>query len=245
MVSLGFYVGIAGNIISVLLFLSPAGTFKRILKKRSTEEFESFPYICTLLSSSLWTYYGIMRPGSILVATINGFGILVEIAYISIFLIYAPPTIRLKTMTRVGILNLGVPISAILATRLALDAEMRIDAIGFVCAGLNIIMYGSPLTAMKRVVTTRSVEYMPFWLSFFVFLNSGIWTLYAVIVKDWFLLVPNGTGFILGIVQLVLYAIYKRSKSSTRTNPDDVAQRESLISSSDQLIEPIEIRMES
>jgi len=36
------------------------------------------------------------------------------------------------------------------------------------------------------VVTTKSVEYMPFLLSFFSFLNGGIWTFYAVLVKDFF-----------------------------------------------------------
>ncbi|GMP40136.1 hypothetical protein CsSME_00010698 [Camellia sinensis var. sinensis] len=66
MESLSFYVGVIGNIISVLLFLSPLGTFLRIVKHQSTEEFESFPYICTQLSSTLWTYYGITKPGSYL-----------------------------------------------------------------------------------------------------------------------------------------------------------------------------------
>lgn len=65
-------------------------TFWRIIKHRSTEEFQSLPYICTLLSSSLWTYYGITRPGSYLVATVNGFGILVEAVYVTLFFIYAP-----------------------------------------------------------------------------------------------------------------------------------------------------------
>lgn len=66
------------------------GTFWRIIKHRSTEDFESLPYVCTLLNSSLWTYYGIIKPGAYLVATVNGFGIVVEIIYVSLFLIYAP-----------------------------------------------------------------------------------------------------------------------------------------------------------
>lgn len=38
--------------------------------------------------------------------------------------------------------------AAIAATRLVLEGEARIDAIGVMCAGLNIIMYASPLSAM-------------------------------------------------------------------------------------------------
>ncbi|XP_062108725.1 bidirectional sugar transporter SWEET17-like isoform X2 [Humulus lupulus] len=201
-----------GTIISVLMFLSPARTFWRIVKHGSTEDFESLPYICTLLSSLLWTYYGLTKSGEVVVAIVNGFGSLVEIIYVSLFLIYAHPKMRAKTGILVGILDVGFFGVAILVTQLAMDKDARINAMGFLGAGLNIIMYGSPLAAMKTVVTRKSVEYMPFLLSFFQFLNGGIWTLYAILVQDYFLMVPNGIGFMLGIAQLVLYAIYRNSK---------------------------------
>ncbi|KAF5454112.1 hypothetical protein F2P56_023800 [Juglans regia] len=228
MATLSFFVGVIGNIISVLLFLSPLGTFCRIVKHRTTEEFESFPYICTLLNSSLWTYYGVTKPGSLLVATVNSFGVVVEIVFISLFLVFAPPRIRAKTATLVAVLNVGFLAGVMLITGFLLHGDTKIDVIGFLAAGLNIVMYASPLAAMKRVVSTKSVEYMPFLLSFFVFLNGGIWTFYAVLVKDVFLGVSNGAGFILGTAQLVLYAIYMRNpKSSSKKMPEDSEDHES------------------
>ncbi|KAL3516012.1 hypothetical protein ACH5RR_022914 [Cinchona calisaya] len=234
MVRLSFFIGIIGNIISVLMFLSPVKTFWRIVQNKSTEEFESLPYICTLLSSSLWTYYGITKPGSYLVATVNGFGVIVEIIYVSLFLIFAPPKKKEKTAILAGILDAGFLVVAILVTHFVLSGETRIDAIGFMSSGLNIIMYGSPLTAMKTVVTTKSVEFMPFLLSFFLFLNGGIWTFYAVLVRDWFLGVPNGIGFILGTAQLVVYAIYRNAKpcNSMPADLEEASQRQYLLPSS-------------
>ncbi|XP_015899879.3 bidirectional sugar transporter SWEET17 isoform X1 [Ziziphus jujuba] len=214
MESLSFFVGVIGNIISVLMFLSPARTFWQIINQGSTEEFESLPYICTFLSSFLWVYYGITKPDGLLIATVNGFGVLVETVYIALFLFYAPAKMKVKTGILVGILDVSFLTAAILLTRLALKGDSRIDAIGILCAGLNIIMYGSPLSAMKTVVATKSVEYMPFLLSFFLFLNGGIWTLYAFLVQDLFLGVPNGAGFLLGTAQLLLYAIYRNAKPS-------------------------------
>nr|TKS04286.1 hypothetical protein D5086_0000144870 [Populus alba] len=163
------------------------GVFRRILKHRSTEEFESLPYICTLLNSSLWTYYGIIKTGEFLVATINGFGVVVEIVFLTLFLVFAPPRIRAKTAMLIGILDVGFLAAAMLVCQLLLQGDMKTDIIGFLGAGLNVVMYGSPLAAMKTVVRTRSVEYMPFLLSLFVFLNGGVWTCYAVLKKDWFL----------------------------------------------------------
>lgn len=39
----------------------------------------------------------------------------------------------------------------------------------------------------KTVVMTKSVEYMPFLLSFMLFINGGVWTVYAVLTSDWFI----------------------------------------------------------
>ncbi|KAM1191761.1 hypothetical protein FF1_012339 [Malus domestica] len=150
MEGLSFFVGVIGNIISVLMFLAPVPTFWRIVKHRSTEDFESLPYVCTLLNSSLWTYYGIIKSGELLVATINGFGATVEIVYLCLFLKYAPAKMRVKTVILIGTLDVGFLAVAILATWLALVGDTRIDAIGFICAGLNIIMYASPLVVMVR-----------------------------------------------------------------------------------------------
>ncbi|KAH7843316.1 hypothetical protein Vadar_015112 [Vaccinium darrowii] len=143
-----------------------------------------------------------------------------------------------KTAILVGILDVGFLAAAILVTQLALKGDERIDAMGILGAGLNIIMYASPLAVMKTVVTTKSVEFMPFFLSFFFFLNGGVWTFYAILVHDIILAVPNGTGFLLGIAQLVLYAMYKNAKPSKNviSGLEEGWQHEHLIPPSDQIV---------
>ncbi|KAI9119869.1 hypothetical protein K1719_009258 [Acacia pycnantha] len=230
MAQLSFLVGVIGNIISVLMFLSPVPTFWRIVKRGSTEEFESLPYICTLLNSSLWTYYGVMKAGEYLVATVNGFGVVVETAYLILFLVYAPTKMRAKTGILVGILDVGFFGVAVIFTQIALHGKVRIDVVGIMGAVLNILMYGSPLSALRLVVRTKSVEYMPFLLSLCFFLNGGVWLLYAILESDWILGVPNGSGFLLGVIQLVVYAMY-RSPTSAKFNQDDDQRHDPLISS--------------
>ncbi|CAA0815597.1 Nodulin MtN3 family protein [Striga hermonthica] len=97
-------------------------------------------------------------------------------------------------------------------------------------------MYASPLAAMKSVVTSKSVEYMPFLLSFCFFLNGGVWSFYAFLQRDWFLGVPNGIGLALGTLQLVLYAMYSNYKPSKLPKADfeDTSQNEPLVSASQQ-----------
>ncbi|XP_020222965.1 bidirectional sugar transporter SWEET17 [Cajanus cajan] len=228
-----FFVGVIGNIISILMFLSPVPTFWKIKKHRSTEDFSSLPYICTLLNCSLWTYYGIIKAGEYLVATVNGFGIVVETIYIILFLIYAPKGVRAKACILALLLDVGILAAAIVITQIALHGEARSGAVGIMGAGLNIVMYSSPLSVMKTVVTTKSVKYMPFFLSFFFFLNGGVWLLYAILVRDVILGVPNGTGFFLGAMQLGLYAIYRDgSKRVSNNRLEEGLQHEPLMSQS-------------
>ncbi|PON44095.1 SWEET sugar transporter [Trema orientale] len=216
-VSLSFIVGIIEKVV-----LSHRKTFWRVVKKKSTENYKGLPYITTLLSTSLWTFYGVINPKGLLVATVNGAGAFLQLIYVIIFLIYAPTDKKVKTGKLFGMVNVIFLGSVIALTLLAIREDVKLIFVGILCAALTIGMYASPLSVMGLVIKTKSVEYMPFLLSFFLFLNGGIWSIYAVLVKDFFIGVPNAIGFILGCAQLVLYSMYKsKTKKSTETMEEE------------------------
>ncbi|KAI3936387.1 hypothetical protein MKW98_000661 [Papaver atlanticum] len=214
--SISFIVGVIGNIISILVFLSPITTFRGIVKKKATENFKGLPYICTLLSTSLWTYYGLLKPGGILIVTVNGAGAILQVIYVTLYIIYAPRDSKIKHLKLAGILNVGFYGAVLLITLLATHGSLRLTVVGFICAGFTLGMYGAPLGAMKNVVVTKSVEYMPFMLTFFLFLNGGIWSVYSLLIKDFFIGVPNAIGFGLGSVQLIMYIIYNNKSKAKK-----------------------------
>lgn len=228
MANLSLIFGILGNIISLLVFSSPIATFRGVVRKKSTENYKGIPYITTLLCTSLWTFYGIIKPGGLLVATVNGAGAILQFVYVTLFLIYAPKDTKLQSIKLVGLLNIGFFGSIIIVTLCVIHGSLRLTLVGVLCAALTVGMYASPLSVMRIVVKTQSVEYMPFFLSFFLFLNAGIWSTYAVIVKDFYIGVPNGIGFLLGFAQLVLYSLYrnkstvKEEEGSTHLVRDDI-----------------------
>ncbi|CAA3007049.1 Bidirectional sugar transporter SWEET16 [Olea europaea subsp. europaea] len=177
----------AGNVISILMFASPIKTFKHVVKKKSTENFKGLPYITTLLSTSLWSFYGVLKPGGLLVLTVNGAGAVLHIIFVSLFLVYAPKNVKVKSIKLVGIVDvffLGVVIAV---TLLAFREGMRITVVGILCAALTFGMYAAPLSVMRTVIKTKSVKYMPFWLTFFQFLNGGVWSTYALLIKDFYI----------------------------------------------------------
>ncbi len=188
-----------------------------MVKNKSTENYKGAPYIATFLCTSLWTFYGVLKPGGFLVATVNGAGAILHCIYILLFLIYSPQDKKVKTAQLVGILDVGFLAAVMVVALFALHGTIQLTFLGILCSGLTIIMYGSPLLAMKTVMKTKSVEYMPFLVSFFMFLNAGIWTLYSVLIKDLFIQIPNFIGMILGVAQIIIYVIYKKKKKSLST----------------------------
>ncbi|XP_074584005.1 bidirectional sugar transporter SWEET1a-like [Curcuma longa] len=210
---LHFLFGIFGNLTALFLFLAPVVTFRRIIKKRSTEDFSGVPYTMTLLNCLLSAWYGLpfVSPNNILVSTVNGAGAAVEAIYVVIFLVFAPKKGKAKMM---GLLALVLSIfsSVALVSLLALHGQRRKVFCGFAAAIFSICMYASPLSIMRLVIKTKSVEYMPFLLSLFVFLCGTSWFVYGLLGRDPFVAVPNGCGSLLGAMQLILYAIYRNKK---------------------------------
>ncbi|KAG4176812.1 hypothetical protein ERO13_A11G268850v2 [Gossypium hirsutum] len=217
MVSLITIFGLLGNITTGLVYLAPAKTFWYIMQRRSTEEFDCLPYVVKLLNGYMWVYYGIVKPNSILVATINGFGAVLELVYVTIFLIFAPPRTRAITATLFGVLDVVFPIGAVLVTQIFYRE-----------CNISIFCFSVDYEVQKTVVRTKSVEYMPFLLSFILFINGLTWTVYALLTNDWFI----GSVHLMSIPILIyLYAIYWKPKQSKTTSDhvDDGWQHESLM----------------
>ncbi|XP_073138637.1 bidirectional sugar transporter SWEET1-like [Henckelia pumila] len=207
--------GIFGNATGLFLFLSPAITFKRIIAKRSTEQFSGIPYVMALLNCLLSAWYGLpmISKDNLLVTIINGSGAIIETIYVLVFLIFAPKKERGKIF---GILACVLAVFSVVASTSVLafshDKRARKLLCGFAASLFSIIMYASPLSVMRMVVRTKSVEYMPFFLSLFVFLCGSSWFVYGLIGRDPFLFVPNGFGSALGALQLLLYAIFRKNE---------------------------------
>ncbi|KAJ4749496.1 Bidirectional sugar transporter SWEET [Rhynchospora pubera] len=203
-------VGIIGNVISFGLFLSPMPTFHTIVKKRAVEDFSPVPYLATLLNCMLWVVYGVpfVHPNSVLVLTINGIGFFIEALYIITFFIFAPRRLRLKILGILGaeLLFVGVVLGGVLGG--ARTHDKRTQIVGILCVIFGTAMYASPLSVMKLVIQTKSVKYMPFFLSLVSFLNGLCWTAYSLLRFDLYILIPNGLGALLAAVQLILYMTY-------------------------------------
>ncbi|KAF8379998.1 hypothetical protein HHK36_027467 [Tetracentron sinense] len=206
-------VGVLGNIIALILFLSPVPTFIQIWKKGSVEQYSPAPYLATFLNCMLWILYGlpIVHPHSMLIITINGSGFIIELAYVILFILHSDGKKRLRVLVMLLVEFAFVGIVAILVMTVVHSYERRSLVVGSLCVFFGTLMYAAPLSVMKLVITTRSVEYMPFFLALASFANGICWTSYALIRFDLFITIPNCLGALFGMGQLILYATFYKS----------------------------------
>ncbi|KAK4750530.1 hypothetical protein SAY87_004012 [Trapa incisa] len=198
----------------VKLFLYERLFLAMIIKNKSVEEFKEDPYLATVLNCIFWILYGMpfVHPDSTLVVTINSVGLVLELIYLTIFFIYTPKKGRKKVML---CLLLEVMFTAVVATGVLLGLKAFTKMVSRLWRHLPYLQHHH-----KKVITTKSVKYMPFTLSLAGFLNACIWTAYALIKFDIYILISNGLGSLFGAAQLILYACYFRSQPAEVADGD-------------------------
>ncbi|PHT29907.1 Bidirectional sugar transporter SWEET1b [Capsicum baccatum] len=204
-----FVCGILGNAATLFLFLVPTFTFKRIIKNKSTEKFSGIPYIMTFLNCLLSAWYGLpfITSNNILITTINGAGAAIELIYVIIFFLYAPNKQKVKILAMFVLVVLAFAAATAISV-VAFHGKNRKLFCGTAATLFSIVMYESPMSIIRLVIRTKSVEYMPFFLSFAVVVSCSCWFIYAMLGMDPFIGTSTGVGLALGIVQLILYFIY-------------------------------------
>ncbi|XP_074317605.1 bidirectional sugar transporter SWEET4-like [Silene latifolia] len=209
-----FAVGVLGNIISLFLYLSPVPTFIDIWRKGSVDKYSATTYLVTFLNAMLWSIYGMpfIQPNNILVSTIAGIGLVIELVYLTLFVIYSDGKKKKLTVTFITLAEiLAVGIALAMVLFFAKTSKRRALVIGLLGDVSGVVMYAAPLSVMRQVIRTKSVEFMPLAISVTSFANALVWTLYAIHPLDPYVAIPNGTGCILGLAQLILYATYYKS----------------------------------
>ncbi|KAJ4981651.1 hypothetical protein NE237_032488 [Protea cynaroides] len=216
--SLSYAAGIAGNVFAFVLFLSPIPTFRRIARNRSTEQFSGLPYIYALLNCLICLWYGlpIVSPGIILVATVNSIGAVFQLTYIIIFILYATKRKKVK-MLGLLLAVLGIFAVIVFVSLKFLDSTTRQIFVGYLSVVSLISMFASPLFVINLVIRTRSVEFMPFYLSLSTFLMSISFFAYGMFNYDRFIYVPNGIGSVLGAIQFFPIRAMRKSRSFSRS----------------------------
>lgn len=205
--------GWLGAVSSWILFLSPLSTFARVLKEKSVSHFDHLPYVVSVANCLLWVSYGVVTPNRLQPLVTNAVGGVLELAYCAIYITYTKKSGCVSHLSLsfacVAVIDIfAIFFSKKLGFPSIAGTSRTSSVIGLAAALLNTLMYGAPLNAARRVLATKSVEFMPPGLMIGGFLSSATWTVYAVSVGDLMVFIPNFLGDLLALAQFAIYASY-------------------------------------
>mmetsp|Transcript_28085 Transcript_28085/g.59295 ORF Transcript_28085/g.59295 Transcript_28085/m.59295 type:complete len:302 (+) Transcript_28085:285-1190(+) len=81
-----------------------------------------------------------------------------------------------------------------------------------VAVNINLIFfYAAPLSTIVTVLRTKSSSTIHFATMVMNTCNAFFWCVYSFAIQDYYILIPNGLGFMFGLVQVMLYLCYPRS----------------------------------
>ncbi|GJZ13160.1 SWEET sugar transporter [Tanacetum coccineum] len=142
-------------------------------------------------------------------------GCFIETLYICFFLFYAPKKARMENLKLIVMLIVvGFGLIVIL-TQFFASGVNRGVIVGWICLVFSLCVFVAPLGVLRQVIKTRSLEYMPILLSVALTLSAVMWFFYGLLLGDFNIAIPNVLGFLFGIIQMILYFVYKNKKPVT------------------------------
>jgi len=170
--------GKIGVCASIMLYLSPLAVIRTVYERGYIESFSALPLLLACANAGLWCVYSLpaITPCHSDVLVANSIGVLLELVYIGTFVRYAGPR-RKYVLTQLGCVTTVFAILVILGTAVASQLDFapwpntdppitkQSSVLGFFCMFTNIAMFASPLAVIPEVRRTKSVEYMPIWIT--------------------------------------------------------------------------------
>ena len=99
-----------------------------------------------------------------------------------------------------------ITLTALIAFTLSNDLASAI--IGKVGVFFCIILFASPLAALKNVIKTKSAKSIPLPFTLTCVANCFLWSVYGLDLKDFNIYFPNLLGLLSSLVQLGLILFY-------------------------------------
>lgn len=200
---------------SLAMYLSPAPRMYNIYKTKTTGEMPLLPIVCMFTNCHMWVMYGLFVDDVFPLSTSMFIGECFALVYTIIFTVHADD--RKKAFRIITVALCAVA----LATLYAVIAYAGVTGqsnhsiglvLGYVGIATTLVFFSSPLATIRRVLRTKSAASIPIPLCAMGMTCNTLWVIYALIIMDAFILVPNAVALCFTLSQVLLYIKYNPNK---------------------------------
>jgi uncharacterized protein with PQ loop repeat len=177
-----------GQLTQIILLLSPLPNFvfchKKSLEKNSMLKNMSFKYLLSnFVNSTVWLAYSLKIENDDLII-INVIATIITSLFLLLFLYVK---IKIGHFYDLVLMVAGVSPIVILPFTQYLTAPI----VGLLATILSVLAYAVSLDSISMTLKTRKSETVNIAIVCGIFLNGVAWALYAIVLRDAFVLIPN------------------------------------------------------
>ncbi|KNE55602.1 hypothetical protein AMAG_01492 [Allomyces macrogynus ATCC 38327] len=205
-VVLNTVIPLLGVLTAIFVTVAPVKEVLRFRKRQALGNLNPTPYAFIFGNALIWIGYGqfVKDP---FVVTPNLLGCVCGAWYTHSAYLYATQRQR----WHLDVISLGLLFVVMMSTSvavLALNYAAGRQLLGIVSIIILALFYSSPLTAFAHVVRTKNAAIFSLPLAAACLVNGALWTVYGVVLADWFIWGPNLLGAIVAIMQIVCRVVY-------------------------------------
>jgi solute carrier family 50 (sugar transporter) len=202
------FIGACGHIApaaAIGVFLAPLPTLMQIRRERSVGDYPLLPYSSMVSNAFVWIVYGILQSQpKIWFPSIVG--LVLGLLYFWNFVQYGP--IKASTLPGSVTQHILGTVSLMMICLFAMITNGAV-AVGIMGILLCVFMFGSPLSALRSVLKTKSAKAIPLPFTLASVVNCFVWSVTGLLdMKDYAIYVPNLLGLSFGLAQVGLKVLY-------------------------------------
>lgn len=205
-----------GVVLSNALYFSPLPAVRNAIATEKLGALNVLPQAMMVLATFAWLCYGFSCPNYFIVSA-NLPGFVVAIYYVKGTFRLIPsdrPQDRQLVLSVLAV-GLGAIASLLLAVYLfGVKHATRSFVLGTYASCICVALFASPLSTMRQVVREGNASSIQALLTATQCTNCLMWTIYGwFMADDVWVWGPNGTGLVLGVIQLLLKLVYPSSRA--------------------------------
>ena len=211
----GDIMGWIGTCISIIFYIAPIIPISKLMKKKiNIKEIPGPLLIMSFMNTILWAVYG-LRDNKTQLYVCNFIGGVISAIFIIIYLIY----LTKLNWILIAIYNLIFSNLIIEIFYIFYKIINENNTIGLIAMIVNILMYAAPGAKIYQVFKTGNYNLIPIFSSIIALLNSISWLTYGIYLKDINVILPNGAGVVLALIQIIVWNVfYNKNKNNNNSN---------------------------
>lgn len=207
------FIGNLAVCFTITLYLSGSQICAKIYQKGLVGDISALPFLTAFFNTFLAFVYGVLVSNS-KIMVVNTIGFTLETCYLLFYLFYT--THKKVLLHKILFVVSSISVVSFYVFILEDMSKSAFYFVGYLGSLVAIVMFGSPLGSISNVIKTRSTESLSFTLCFANFATASLWTIYGSMLDDYFIMLPNLIGSILGFAQLALFTKFPDKSAVTR-----------------------------